>query len=60
MVDALLQAAPWWAWMGFHAFVFMMLALDLGVFNRRVHAPTMREAGIWSAVWITLALISTG
>ena len=57
MVDALLQAAPWWAWVGFHAFVFLMLALDLGVFHRRVHAPSMREAGIWSAVWITLALI---
>ena len=52
----LLQAAPWWAWAGFHAFVFLMLALDLGVFNRRVHAPSAREAGAWSAVWITLAL----
>ncbi|MBI1751606.1 MAG: TerC family protein [Acidobacteria bacterium] len=60
MVDALLQAAPWWAWVGFHAFVFLMLALDLGVFNRRVHAPTMREAGIWSVVWISLALIFNG
>jgi len=60
LVDALLQAAPWWAWGGFHAFVFLMLALDLGVFNRRVHAPTMREAGIWSTVWITLALIFNG
>ncbi len=60
MVDALLQAAPWWAWAGFHAFVFLMLALDLGVFNRRVHAPTVREAGIWSAVWITLALLFNG
>ena len=60
MVDALLQAAPWWAWVGFHAFVFMMLALDLGVFNRRIHAPSMREAGIWSAVWITLALLFNG
>jgi tellurite resistance protein TerC len=60
LVDALLQAAPWWAWVGFHAFVFLMLALDLGVFNRRIHAPTMREAGIWSAVWITLALIFNG
>ena len=57
MFDSLLQAAPWWAWAGFHAFVFLMLALDLGVFNRRVHAPTMREAGIWSAVWISLALL---
>ncbi len=57
MVDALLQAAPWWAWAGFHAFVFLMLALDLGVFNRRVHAPSVREAATWSAVWICLALI---
>ncbi len=56
MVDALLQAAPWWAWVGFHAFVFLMLALDLGVFNRRIHAPTVREAAIWSGVWIGLAL----
>jgi tellurite resistance protein TerC len=60
LVNALLQAAPWWAWSGFHAFVFLMLALDLGVFNRRVHAPTMREAGIWSAVWIGLALLFNG
>jgi len=57
LLDALLQAAPWWAWVGFHAFVFLMLALDLGVFNRRVHAPSVREAAIWSGVWITLALL---
>lgn len=57
MVDALLQAAPWWAWGGFHVFVFLMLALDLGVFNRKVHAPSMKEAAIWSGVWISLALI---
>ena len=60
MLEALLQAAPWWAWVGFHAFVFLMLALDLGVFNRRVHAPSIREAAIWSAVWIALALIFNG
>jgi len=60
LLDALLQAAPWWAWAGFHAFVFLMLALDLGVFNRRVHAPSVREAGVWSAVWISLALIFNG
>jgi len=60
VVDALLQAAPWWVWAGFHAFVFLMLALDLGVFHRRVHAPSVREAAIWSAVWITLALIFNG
>jgi tellurite resistance protein TerC len=56
LADALLQAAPWWAWGGFHAFIFCMLALDLGVFNRRIHAPSMREAAAWSAVWIILAL----
>jgi tellurite resistance protein TerC len=56
LADALLQAAPWWAWGGFHAFIFFMLAMDLGVFNRRIHAPTMREAAVWSAVWIALAL----
>ena len=60
MLEALLQAAPWWAWVGFHAFVFLMLALDLGVFNRRVHAPSIREAAIWSAVWIALSLIFNG
>lgn len=56
MADALLQAAPWWAWGGFHAFIFFMLALDLGVFNRRIHAPSIREAAVWSAVWIALSL----
>lgn len=57
MVDALLQAAPWWAWGGFHVFVFLMLALDLGVFNRKIHAPSMKEAAIWSSVWIGLAMV---
>ena len=44
-------------WIGFHIFVFLMLALDLGVFHRKSHAVTMREALSWSAVWISLALI---
>ena len=57
MLNALLQSAPWWAWAGFHLLVFVMLALDLGVFNRRVHAPSMREAAAWSVVWVTLALL---
>lgn len=56
MIDALLQAAPWWAWLGFHLLVLVMLALDLGVFNRKAHAPSVREAAAWSAVWILLAL----
>lgn len=46
-----------WVWVGFVAFVLAMLALDLGVFNRKSHAISMKEAGIWTAVWISLALV---
>ncbi len=45
-----------WLWVGFIAFVLAMLALDLGVFNRKTHAISMKEAAIWTAVWIGLAL----
>jgi tellurite resistance protein TerC len=34
-----------------------MLALDLGVFHRKLHKVPLREAVIWSGVWITLAMI---
>lgn len=43
-------------WVGFTAFVLAMLALDLGVFHRKAHEVSVREALIWSAVWISLAL----
>ena len=43
-------------WGGFTAFVLAMLALDLGVFHRHAHEVRVREALIWSAVWIGLAL----
>jgi tellurite resistance protein TerC len=43
-------------WAAFVAAVLAMLALDLGVFHRRAHAVSMREALIWSAVWIALSL----
>jgi tellurite resistance protein TerC len=44
-------------WIGFHIFIFFMLALDLGVFNKRTHVIPVKEAIAWSAVWIFLALI---
>lgn len=47
----------WWFYAGFTAFVLLMLALDLGVFHRKAHAISFREAAVWSAVWISLALI---
>ncbi len=44
-------------WIGFIGFILLMLALDLGVFHRKSHEVKIKEALIWSAVWISLALI---
>jgi TerC family integral membrane protein len=46
----------WWLYAGFAAFVGLLLFLDLGVFHRKLHAVSFREAGAWTAVWVTLAL----
>jgi tellurite resistance protein TerC len=46
----------WWFYAAFTAFVLAMLALDLGVFHREAHEVSMREATVWSIVWIALAL----
>src|ERR1051325_5441586 len=51
---------PLWAWAGFGLFILLMLALDLGVLNRKAHVVTYREATVWSVVWVTLALIFAG
>jgi len=47
-------------WIIFNAFVLVMLALDLGVFHRQAKKVIFKEAMIWSAVWIGLALIFNG
>ncbi|MCC6409429.1 MAG: TerC family protein [Planctomycetes bacterium] len=44
-------------WGGFLVFVLAMLALDLGVFHRKAHSVSLKEAAIWSAVWISLAAV---
>ncbi len=44
-------------WIGFNLTVLALLALDLGVFNRRAHEVSLREAAIWSAVWVGLSLL---
>jgi len=41
-------------WIAFIAFVLLMLALDLGVFHRKAHVVTVKEAIAWSAVWVAL------
>jgi tellurite resistance protein TerC len=44
-------------WLGFTAFVLVLLALDLGVFHRKAHEVRTKEALTWTAVWIALALL---
>jgi tellurite resistance protein TerC len=44
-------------WVAFNLFVLGMLALDLGVFHRKAHKVSLREAMAWSIVWISLALL---
>lgn len=44
------------AWIGFFVLVLVFLALDLGVFHRKAHEVSLREAGVWSAIWVALSL----
>ena len=46
-----------WLWIGFNLFVLALLALDLGVFHRKSHIVSAKEAITWSLVWISLSLI---
>jgi tellurite resistance protein TerC len=48
---------PWWHYGLFILFVLFMLAIDLGVFHRRAHAVSRREALAWSIVWIAVSLV---
>ena len=47
--------ANWIFWLAFLLFVFVMLVLDLGVFNRKAHTVEFKEALAWTGVWIGLA-----
>lgn len=47
----------WWFYVGFTAFVLIVLALDLGVFHKKAHEVGFKEASIWTTVWISLALV---
>jgi tellurite resistance protein TerC len=49
-------AEYWWFYLAFTGFLFLLLALDLGVFHRQARAVSVREAAIWSLLWISLAL----
>lgn len=47
-------------WVGFHIFVFAMLALDLGVFHKKDHEVGVKESLIWTMVWVLLAIVFAG
>lgn len=51
---------PVWVWFAFIAGVLGLLALDLGVFNRKAHIVTVKEAASWTGVWVTLGLTFAG
>jgi tellurite resistance protein TerC len=47
----------WWFYLAFTAFVVGLLAIDLGVFHRRAHEVSIREASAWTVFWIVLSLV---
>ena len=59
MEQSILQLHPGLIW-GFGLTVIIMLLLDLGVFNKKSHIVSSKEATIWTVVWISLAMIFSG
>ena len=45
-----------WLWIGFIVFIVFLLALDLGVFHRKAHVPSLRESLVWTILWVAVAL----
>ena len=50
------MTVPIWAWIAFAGFVVTMLAVDLLVLHRRAREVSLKEAAIWSAVWVAIGL----
>ena len=50
---------PLWAWTAVLAVILVMLAIDL-LAHRKAHVVSVREAAVWSAVWVTLGLAFGG
>lgn len=55
----ILDLHPGLVW-GFAVTVIIMLLLDLGVFNKKSHEVSSKEATIWSVVWISLSMVFSG
>uniref|UniRef100_Q02CJ7 Integral membrane protein TerC n=1 Tax=Solibacter usitatus (strain Ellin6076) TaxID=234267 RepID=Q02CJ7_SOLUE len=50
-------AEYWWFYAAFSGFVLLVLAMDLGIFHRKLHAVGFREALTWTALWAALSLL---
>ncbi len=51
------MAEYWWIYAGFLGLIAVVLAIDLGVFNKTPHQPTLKEAGLWTVAWVALAAL---
>lgn len=47
----------WWFYLGFVAFVAFVLSLDLGVFHKEAHVVSVKEAAVWTTIWVSCAVI---
>jgi tellurite resistance protein TerC len=56
-VDLFPISEYWWFYLAFSGFILVLLALDLGVFHRKAHAVSFREAATWSIIWVVLSLL---
>jgi tellurite resistance protein TerC len=57
MVELFPFSEYWWFYAGFVGLVLAFLAVDLGIFHRKAHAVSFREAATWTVVWIALSLL---
>jgi tellurite resistance protein TerC len=48
-------AEYWWIYASFLGLIAVVLAIDLGVFNKTPHQPSLKEAGLWTVAWVALA-----
>ena len=53
-------AVPPWFWLAFCGGTALLLMLDMFVFHRHAHEPTLRESALWTVFWCSLALLFNG
>src|SRR3989338_5256876 len=57
MVFTIPVISPFFLWSSFILLILIFLALDLGVFNRKIHAISINEALIWSFIWFVVSML---